>query len=291
MTQTPPELLIVDGHNVAYRSFFALPPLNAPDGRPTQAVLGFVRQLDHWVGHWAPTHVCVAFDGGLPADRMILHEHYKAQRKPMPPDLRSQFALIEAYLDCARIARLRLEGQEADDLIGTLATQAARDGARVRIVTSDKDLLQLADDNIRLVTPAAPLADIGPAEVQEKTGVPPSCIVDWLALVGDTADNIPGVPGIGGKTAARLLLQFGSLDQLEQHVADVTPDRLRNSLQESWPLIRRNQELMRLHTDTPLPLVWSDCRRLQADPADLIRFYTELGFHSLAKRARQPELF
>lgn len=288
---TSPMFMLVDGHNVAYRAYYALPPLSAPDGRPTHAVLGFIRQLEHWVTQWNPSHLCVAFDGGLPAARMAALETYKAQRKPMPPDLRTQLPLMERYLDCARVAHLRVEGQEADDLIGALAHRAARDGARVRIITSDKDLLQLATDQIRLVSPAAPAEDLGPDEVLRKTGVPPDRIVDWLALTGDTADNIPGVPGIGGKTATNLLVQFGSLDQLEARVEEVKSERIRQAVKANWPVIRRNQEMMRLQVEAEPPLAWDHCRRTPADTPALTRFYTELGFHQLVRRAQQPELF
>ena len=162
---------------------------------------------------------------GLPEERMIRLPTYKAQREPMPDPLRAQFADIERYLDLAGVCSIRMEGQEADDVIATL-TAAAPSG--VLIATSDKDLYQLIDDRVFMISPSKAGAKIGCEEVFEKTGVQPEKIVEWLALTGDTVDNIPGVPGIGPKTAAKLLAQFGSLENLWSKLDEVASQKLRD---------------------------------------------------------------
>ena len=197
--------LIIDGTAVAYRAFYAIAGLTSPSGQPTNAVFGFIRMLRQLERNLRPTHRVVVFDGGLPAERVEKCPEYKAQRTPMPDDLRSQFKPMEEFLESARIPAVRVEGQEADDVMATLTRQARAQGWDVVMATSDKDMFQLVTDHVRLVAPSKANEQMGPKEVFEKTGVWPEKVVDWQALTGDTVDNIAGVPGIGAKTAARLL--------------------------------------------------------------------------------------
>ena len=201
----------MDGTAIAYRAFFAIRQLSTRAGRPTNAVYGFIRMVRQLEAAWRPSHWAVVFDGGLPAARMQLLPAYKAQREKMPDELRQQFAPIEEYLRRSAVATVRLEAQEADDAMASLTARARADGAEVLLATSDKDLLQLVADGVAVVSPVAGGARMGPAEVEAKLGVAPGRVVEWLALTRDTADNIPGVPGVGPKTAARLLHDFGSL--------------------------------------------------------------------------------
>lgn len=282
MPTTPATCLILDGTAVAYRAFFGIPALSTAAGQPTQALLGFVRMLQKLRRIWSPTHGAVVFDGGLPAARLAQLPDYKAQRPGMPDGLRQQLPLLEEYLRLAGVPSLRRVGEEADDLIASLVGPAARDGGRVLVVTSDKDMFQLVEGRVELVSPARMEAAIGPAEVRARTGVAPAAIIDWLALVGDTSDNIPGVPGVGPKTAAGLLEQFGSLAALWDRLGDVTPPALRDKLAAQRALIERNQELVRLRRDLPDLPEPDQLRWGTPDAKGLRAFFEQYELHSLA---------
>lgn len=284
-----PKLLMVDGTNVAYRAFYAIADLSTKAGRPTNAVFGFIKMIQQAEDAWRPTHEVVVFDGGLPAERVALLEEYKAQRKPMPDDLRGQFEPIEAYLDCAGVPHLRVEGQEADDVMATLADDALRRGLSVVIVSSDKDLYQLVTDQLVIASPAKNGSRMGPSEVMEKTGVSPAGIVDWLALTGDSVDNIPGVPGVGPKTAAGLLAQFGTVEGLLGRLAEVSSERIRSALAENTDVILRNRSMVRLRRDLPLGRDADSFRKGKPDNGALLKFYREMEFGSLARAAEEAE--
>jgi DNA polymerase-1 len=280
-------LLLVDGLSVIYRAFHAIHGLGASDGRPTNAVFGFVRMWQQMVRLWAPTHAAVVFDGGLPESRLAALAEYKAQRPPMPEALRQQLPEIEEFLRCSGVVAVRIEGQEADDVIATLAEKAARDGVQVLIASSDKDLFQLVNDQVVVVTPSKDGQRIGPNEVLEKTGVAPEQISEWLALTGDTVDNIPGVPGVGGKTAAQWLQRYGSLAALKASLKDIPSDRLRTALSENWEVVERNLEMVRLKRDLPVAIGWPDLKLGSPRTDDLIRFYERMEFRSLADELRR----
>jgi DNA polymerase-1 len=222
---TAKTLLLMDGAALAYRAFYAIQNLSTRAGQPTNAVFGFVRMANQLASQWRPTHRAVVFDAGLPAARMALLPSYKQQREKMPDPLRSQFPLIEEYLRRAGIPALRVAGQEADDTMASLATLAAAEEADTLLATSDKDLFQLVTDRVVIVAPTAAGGRMGPAEVCAKMGVPPALVVELLALTGDTVDNIPGVPGVGPKTAAKLLTEFGSLAGLWARLAEVAGEK------------------------------------------------------------------
>jgi len=291
-------LLLVDGTAVAYRAFYAIAHLSTKAGRPTNAVFGFIKMLMQMDDQWKPAARAVVFDGGLPAERMEQLPTYKAQRKEMPDELRSQFEPIEQFLDCAGIPALRVEGQEADDVIATLAERESRAGRRVLIASSDKDLFQLVGGSVEMIGPQKASEKMDAEAVRQKTGVRPDQIVDWLALTGDASDNIPGVPGVGPKTAAKLLEEFGSLDVLWGEMPRVKPDRIRELLVLHQNAVRRNLGLVRLRKDIPVSLAWSDMARRPARADRLLAFYEAMEFSSLARavredeeRKRNPELF
>jgi len=291
-----PVFLILDGHNIAYRAFFAVPGLTARDGRPSNALYGFVKAWRALREAVQPSHACAVFDGGLPAERLARLPEYKAQRPPMPPELREQFGAIEQYLGVIGVTIFREPAQEADDVIATLAGAAARDGVRVRIASNDKDLSALAGPRVRLVAPSGSVrdgeaAETGPDEVRARYGVPPELVLEWLALTGDASDNVPGVPGVGPKTAARLLNEFGSLAGLWERLAEVVPERIRRRLAESRALVDRNVELMRLRSDLPLARGWRDCGLPAGDPRGLREFYARWNFESLIRELDAPRLF
>jgi len=287
-------LMLVDGTAVLYRAFYAIPALATKAGKPTNAVFGFIRMLRQMATVWSPSHWVVAFDGGRPENRLALQGDYKAQRKPMPDDLREQVPLVEEYLDRAGVARLRQERQEADDLMATLAKRGEPDAGKVLLATSDKDMFQLVNEKVWIVPVAgknAVTTAMGPDAVRAKTGVGPGQIVEWLALTGDTSDNIPGVPGIGEKTAAKLLGQFGSLDSLWSRMDEIVGERVKKALSENRQLVARNVEMVRLRSDLDCPLEWDRIAVRQPDAGRLMSFFEACEFHSLAREMSERSLF
>jgi DNA polymerase-1 len=215
---------------------------------------------------------------------------YKAQRPPMPSDLRKQMPLVEEYLERARIPALRLEGEEADDLLATLARKAAGEGADVTIVTSDKDLLQIAGGTVWIVAPSKTATRVGREDVMAKLGVYPEQVVDWLALTGDSTDNVPGVPGVGPRTAARLLQDFGSLAEVWPRLDEVQPEKLRLALRQHRQRVEANQALLSLRHDLPCELDWAAMALAPEDAERVLPFYERLELRSLADEAREGRL-
>jgi DNA polymerase-1 len=279
-------LLLIDAMAFAYRAFHAIPELSTRSGQPTNAVFGFIKMQKQLVERWAPTHLAVVFDGGLPEARMTALPEYKAHRPPMPDGLVSQLSLLDEYLDAARIASLRLDGEEADDLMATLAGRARQGGATVLLASSDKDLFQLVGDGVVVVSPVKAGETMGPAEVELKTGVPPSLIPEWLALIGDDVDNIPGVPGVGAKTAAKLLREFGTLDQLWARLGEIKQPRLREELERHQAAVTRNLAVVRLRMELPVPLDWTALERRGPEVDRLIGLYDRLELRSMAAELR-----
>ncbi len=281
-------LLLIDAMALAYRAFHAIPPLSAKDGTPTNAVMGFIKAQRNMGERFSPSHLAVVFDGGLPASRMALLPEYKAQRSEMPDDLARQLPLLDAYLDASAIARVRVMEQEADDVLATLARQAAEQGMPVVIATSDKDLFQLVGDRVNLVAPVKDAPMVDSRTVQEKTGVTPELIPSWLALTGDSVDNIPGVPGVGPKTAAKLLQQFGSLEGIWENLAEVKGEKLRESLAASREAVRRNLAMVTLDTAvSPVPAL-SELAVSQPHGGALRELLLRLDMPSLAPAPMAP---
>ncbi|MFH0909212.1 MAG: 5'-3' exonuclease H3TH domain-containing protein [bacterium] len=280
-------LLLVDGTAMAYRAFFAIAALSTKSGTPTNAVFGFIKMLRQLERAWKPTHWCIVFDGGLPKERMEVLESYKAQREEMPGDLQSQLEPINEYLRSADVASIRLDGEEADDILATHALRARVEGAEVLIATGDKDLYQLVGDGISIVSLTKGGERMGPGEIVAKTGVPPERIVDWLALVGDSADNIPGVPGVGPKTAAKLLAQFPSLDEMWAAIDKVESERIRGNLLAHKDVVLRNLRLVRLRADMALLPEWDAWAVREPDPVKLVPYLDRMEFHTMARELRE----
>lgn len=275
-------LLIVDGHAYAYRAFFAIRELRSPEGQPTNAIYGFVKMLAKMRATIKPTHSIVVWDGGLSGDRMTMLPEYKAQRAEMPGDLRPQLDDIVGYLKAARIASYCGEGVEADDYIACLARQASEAGMAVVIASSDKDFMQLVSPQVGLLNPNDKSETVWTGEqVRAKTGVNPSQIVDWLALMGDSVDNIPGVPGVGPKTATDLLNRFGSVDGLIGRLDEVKQDKLRASLRDSVAAMQRNLKLVRLHDCLPCDFSPEDLVERPADTGQLSELFRRWGFKGM----------
>jgi DNA polymerase I len=287
-----PRLLIVDGHAYAYRAFYAIRQLNSPEGLGTNAIYGFIKMLLKMQLRVKPTHVAVLWDGGLDSERMALHPEYKAQRPAAPADLDRQIGEIQEYLCHAGITSCQQDGVEADDLICALCDEAVHEGFEVVIASSDKDFMQLISDRVGILNPNDKTETIwGDAQVREKTGVEPKQILDWLCLVGDTVDNIPGVPGVGPRTAADLLKQFGSVDGIYAALDQVKSERMRNLLRDSEAIVRKNQNLIRLKAAVQSSLNAHGCLVSAANDAELINLYRRWGFKSMLQEleARQEE--
>ncbi|AAU91347.1 DNA polymerase I [Methylococcus capsulatus str. Bath] len=282
VSDTSPLLVLVDGSSFLYRAFFALPPLTNSHGEPTGAVYGVINMLRKLLQTYDGAHIAVVFDAPGRNFRDELFEHYKAHRPPMPDDLRSQIEPLHQVVRAMGLPMLIEPGVEADDVIGTLARQAVERGFRVVISTGDKDMAQLVCDRVTLEnTMFDSRLDVNGVIV--KFGVPPERIVDYLALVGDTSDNIPGVPKVGPKTAAKWLAEYGSLDALIARAGEIggkTGENLRASLE----LIPLSRELATIRCDLPLPLTPESLERRPPDKAALRELYTRLEFKTLLRQ-------
>ena len=283
--------LIVDGHAYAYRAFHAIRELRGPKGEPTNAIYGFVKMLEKLRSQLKPQYLIVVWDGGLSEQRTAALPEYKAQRPPMPEDLRPQLAEIASYLAAEGVASYRAQGVEADDYIGCLARQAEKMDWHVVIASSDKDFMQLVSNQIGLVNPNDKTGTIWKREqVAAKAGVEPEQIIDWLALMGDAVDNIPGVRGVGPKTAADLLKQFGSVSGLYARLSEVKSDKLRTALQDAESAVRRNLELVRLQ-EVSCEVVAEQLAVRLADGKELRQLFQRWGFKGMLETlaARWPE--
>lgn len=284
-------LLLVDGTQLLYRSFFGIRGLSSSTGAPTNAVFGFVRGVHQLLEVWHPSHIAVAWDSGAPAARLELLPEYKAQRPPMPDLLRQQIAPVHEFLELARIPLVTQPHQEADDILASLACQKQAEVDEVLIITSDKDMLQLVGGKIGMAAWGKEDQPLTREGVLLKTGVYPDQVVDWLALVGDTVDNIPGVAGLGPKTAAKLLAQFGTLEALWGRLDEIASDRIRLALQGARERVERNRQIVVLNRAMPdLPPLDELAARPES-PDRLRAFYQRLEFHSLVRSTEQGELF
>ncbi len=256
-------LLIVDGHSVLFRAFYAGRMLTTRNGRPTNAVLGFVNMLLSLLDARHPDRVAVVFDMRAPTFRHELYPEYKGTRKPAPPEFHPQVDYTRAILDAMRVPVYGVEGYEADDVIGTLACSGERDGDRVLILSSDMDTLQLVTEQIHVLAPVKGISEMveyDPREVVRKLGVEPRRVTDLKALKGDSSDNIPGVPGVGEKAAAELLSQFGDVEQLAASVEQIRPDRRRSLVEAHLHVIPLWKRLATIDCQVPgviLPEPWS----------------------------------
>lgn len=289
-------ILIVDGHAYAYRAFYAIRSLNSPTGRPTNAIYGFIKMLVKMRATVKPTHLIVVWDGGLSAERQAALPDYKAQRPEMPADLGAQLDEIGRYLAAANIAAFCGAGIEADDYIAFVTKAAAQAGWEVVIASADKDFMQLVGSGVGLLNPNDKSETVwGDQQVETKTGVKPDQIVDWLSLLGDAVDNIPGVPGVGPKTATSLLQQFGSVVELYAQLDEVKSVRIRQALQTAKADVLRNQSLVRLQPQVGGKFEPEALALKPADAGRLAELFREWGFRSLlaevqAGLIRQPEL-
>ena len=281
-------LHLIDGSAFIFRAYHALPPLTRKsDGLPIGAVSGFCNMLQKYVedssGPDAPTHVAVIFDKGSHTFRNDLYDQYKANREAMPEDLRPQIPLTREATIAFNIACKELEGYEADDIIATLSCQAREAGGRVTIISSDKDLMQLVGDGVEMLD-AMKNRRIDRDGVIEKFGVGPERVVDVQALAGDSVDNVPGAPGIGIKTAALLINEYGSLEELLDRAEEIKQPKRRQTLVENRVQIELSKKLVQLDCDTPLDFTLDDLEVQDPDPEKLLAFLAAMEFSTLTKR-------
>ncbi len=276
-------LCLVDGSGFIFRAFHALPPMTRPDGTPVNAVYGFTSMLIKLLGDTEADHIAVIFDAGRASFRNEFYPEYKAHRPDPPDELVPQFALTRDAVQAFNVASVEMEGYEADDLIATYARQAAALGAKVTIVSSDKDLMQLVGGSVGMFDPMKN-RPIGEAEVREKFGVGPDKVIDVQSLAGDPTDNVPGVPGIGVKTAAQLIEQFGDLDTLLARASEIPQPKRRETLLAHAEDARVSRRLVTLKTDVPVTQTLASFATRPVDRARLLAFFDAQGFKSIRAR-------
>ncbi len=284
-------LHLIDGSAFIFRAYHALPPLaRKSDGLPVGAVAGFCNMLFKVIednhGPDAPTHAAVIFDYSGKTFRNDLYDQYKANRPPPPEDLVPQFPLVRDATRAFNVPAIEVEGFEADDIIATLACRARARGGRVTIVSSDKDLMQLVGGGVEMMDPMK-ATRIDREGVEAKFGVPPEKVVDVQALAGDSVDNIPGAPGIGIKTAALLINEYGDLDSLLEHADEIRQPRRRQTLIDNADLIRLSRQLVRLDCDMALDFSLCDLEVKEPEPDKLLHFLAQMEFRTISRRVAE----
>lgn len=283
--------MFIDGHSIAFRAFYALPPeMQTSSGQRTNAVFGFVSMVLKAASEYRPDRIVVVFDPVGKTFREEEFAEYKAQRSETPEAFREQEPLIREAVDALGLPLIEVEGYEADDVIATLAAHAQEAGDEVLVVTGDRDSLQLVQDpSVKVIYNRRGISDVvtfDEAAVQERYGIASAQYVDYAAMRGDASDNIPGVPGVGEKTAAKLLRRYGSIDGIYEHIDELTP-KLREALKEKREVVEANRGLMRLRTDVPLPVDLDEIVQHPPDPDELEELFSALEFRTLLPRVRE----
>ncbi|MFC2025302.1 DNA polymerase I [Chloroflexota bacterium] len=290
-----PLLVLFDGNALVHRAFHALPPLTvSKTGETVGAVFGFAQMLLKAINELKPTCYAIAFDTKAPTFRHQMFDQYKAQRPPTPTELVNQLGRVRQLVEAFHLPIFELDGYEADDVLGTLSHQASQQGIDTIIVTGDADIMQLVSPRVKVLypKPRGSFSDTilyDEAAVSQKYSVKPGHITDLKALVGDPSDNIPGVPGIGNKTAVKLIQQFGTIDQIYAHIDEVTPAKLQALLRENEAAARQSKELATIVIQTPVTLNLDDCKLSHYDRNRAAELFRELEFSSLLPKLPQVE--
>ena len=289
-TSTPARrtIAVIDGNSLMHRAFHAIrQPMSAPDGRATNALFGFFNMFIKLVETFQPDGVICAFDKGKPAVRMEMLPQYKAQRPPMDPSLHEQFPMVKELLRSLDVPVCELEGWEGDDILGTLARRGEAAGYEMYLFTGDRDMYQLATDNVKIVSTKKGVSDVvimTPESVDDLYhGITPALVPDFYGLKGDTSDNIPGVPGIGPKKASQLIVQYGSLDEVIAH-ADEVKGKMGENLRAHIDDALLSRKVATIRTDAPIELDLADAKFPTFDPAEVIEAFSALGFTGMTKR-------
>ncbi len=274
-------LYLIDGNSYAYRSFYAIKDLKTKEGLPTNAVYGFTVSLTKILRMKKPDYIGVVFDLPEPTFRHKEFASYKANRPKMPDDLIIQFPILKEVIRAFNIPIFELGGYEADDILATLAKEGEKKGLDVFVMSPDKDLLQIVTDNIRVVRPIKGDTIFNRNKVREKYGVEPEKLVDIAALGGDSSDNVPGVPGIGEKTAMKLIKQFGDLKGVLKNIDKIPNERIRKNLEQYSHQAELSRRLVCLDMNVPVRICWEDCAVVDFDKKQVNRLFAELGFNKL----------
>lgn len=287
------KLLLIDGHSILNRAFYGLPDLSNSQGLHTNAILGFLNILFKVMEEEQPTHLCVAFDVHQPTFRHLRYEAYKGTRKPMPEELRQQVPVMKEVLHAMQIRTVEQGGLEADDIIGTLSRTGKAEGCQVTILSGDRDLLQLATDDILVRIPktkasGTTIENYYAADVQERYQVTPVEFIDLKGLMGDASDNIPGVPGIGEKTAAKIITEYHSIENAYEHIEEIKPNRARENLRAYYDQALLSKELATICLDCPLEVHLEDMRIREFFNEDSYELFKKLELKSILNRFSQP---
>ncbi|WP_419466043.1 DNA polymerase I [Alteribacter salitolerans] len=278
------KLVLVDGNSVAYRAFFALPLLNTEKGIYTNAIYGFTTMILKVLEEEKPTHMLVAFDAGKTTFRHETYQEYKGKREKTPPELSEQLPYMRELLDAFRIKHYEVENYEADDIIGTLSKQASKENWEVKVYTGDKDLLQLVDDNIHVAMMKKGITNMDTYDeklVDEKYGITPIQIIDMKGLMGDSSDNIPGVPGVGEKTALKLLKAHKTVEGVYESLDEVSGKKLKEKLEANKEQALMSKELATIMCNAPVDVSFEDTKMGEHDQEKLVALFKELEFKSL----------
>ena len=283
------KLVLIDGHSILNRAFYGVPDLTNSEGLHTNAVYGFLNILFKILEEEKPDYLTVAFDVHAPTFRHEIYKEYKGTRKPMPQELREQVPVIKEVLGAMGIRMMEQAGIEADDILGTLAKRAERQGIEVSLVSGDRDLLQVATEKIKIRIPKTKggrteIEDYYAKDVEEKYHVNPIQFIDLKALMGDTADNIPGVPRVGEKTASQLMIQFGSLDNIYEHVDEISKKSIRESLVENRQLADLSKVLATINVDSPISFDYESARIRDFYTREAFELFKRLEFRNYLSR-------
>jgi DNA polymerase-1 len=283
------KILLIDGHSILNRAFYGLPDLTNAEGKHTGAVYGFLNILFRILEEEKPQYLTVAFDLHEPTFRHKMYEAYKGTRKPMPEELREQVPLMKEMLTAMGIKIVSKAGYEADDLLGTLAVRSEKEGMDVTILSGDRDLLQLATEKVMIRLPKTSrgkttIENFHAAEVLEKYQVTPPQIIELKALMGDSADNIPGIPGVGEKTATKMIVEFGTIENAYVHLEEIKPNKARESLREHYDLAELSKALATINTESPLEYVYEEARFGNLYTPEAYQLCKQLEFKNLLGR-------
>lgn len=289
------KLLLIDGHSILNRAFYGVPLLTNYEGTHTNAVYGFINIMLKALEDEKAEYIAVAFDLKAPTFRHKMYEEYKGTRKPMPAELHEQVPIIKDVLKAMGIPVITMEGYEADDILGTLAKKSQKNGFEVSVLSGDRDLLQLADEHIKIRLPKTikgktEIENYFPSDVQDKYMVTPEEFIDLKALMGDTSDNIPGVPGIGEKTATSIITKFHSIENAYSHIEDITPTKARNNLSEHYDMAVMSKKLATIEINAPVDFSIEDARIDNLFTKEAYELFRRLELKSLLKKFSEEEV-
>ena len=283
------KIVLIDGHSIINRAFYGVPDLTNSEGLHTNAIYGFLNIMFRILDEEKPDYLAVAFDLKAPTFRHQMYDAYKGTRKPMPEELREQVPVLKEVLQAMGIPLLMKEGFEADDLLGTAARVSEEKGISAVIVSGDRDLLQLATDNVLIRMPktkrgTTEIENYYAADVKEAYQVNPPQIIELKALMGDASDNIPGVPGIGEKTATNLIVAYGSIENAYAHVEEIKPNRAKEALCNHYDMAKMSKKLATICVQAPLELSWENAKLTNLYTPEVYEWFKKLNFKKLLSR-------